>query len=187
MERATVPPARVDDEVGTAAHLAVADQVAAAAATLVRPGSGAIPLPPGPIAVASVTDDATGIPEPLAVALREAGRDASAVPRDRLDAVGAGSAVLVLGGRGGRGAGGAAGPALDLSRLSVPVAAVSVGVPYPLARFPQNVGCVAVYGADPPSLRAAARVLAGTLEARGRLPVTLGEPGEPRPQTLGKT
>jgi len=186
-ERATVSVDRVDGAVGIPAHLAVAEHAAAAAATLVRSGREAIPLPPGPVAIVSLTDDANEVPERLAAALREAGRDATAAAPDRLGGMRArGALVVVLGGRGGRRGDVAEGPTLDLTRISAPVAAVSVGAPYLLAHLPRDVGCLAVYGADPPSVRAAARVLTGALQPRGRLPVTLIEPGEAPAETLGE-
>ncbi len=183
---ATVPVDRVADEVGTAAHRSVADQVAAAAATLVRPGRAVIPLPPGPVAVVALTDEARDVPDRLAAALREEGRDAAAADPARLDGLQAGSVVVVLGGRGGDSADAGARLALDLARVAVPVAAVSVGAPYALARLPHDVACLAVYGADPPSLTAAARVLTGTLAPRGRLPVALDEADETHAEPLGE-
>ncbi|HLN11650.1 MAG TPA: beta-N-acetylhexosaminidase [bacterium] len=184
LRRATVAVDRVADDVGVPAHLEVAERVAEAAVTLTRPARGVIPLPPGPVAVVGVTGDARDAAERLAAVLRDIGRDAAAAAPARLDGLQAGSVVVVLGGRGGREA--ADPPAADLMRITVPVAAVSVGAPYALARLPHAVACLAVYGDDPPSLRAAARVLIGALEARGRLPVTLGEPGETVAETLGE-
>jgi beta-N-acetylhexosaminidase len=50
---------------------------------------------------------------------------------------------------------------------------VGAGNPYELARFPQVRTYLAAYGPDPASMRAAAKILAGRLEPRGRLPVDL--------------
>jgi beta-N-acetylhexosaminidase len=50
---------------------------------------------------------------------------------------------------------------------------VGAGNPYELSRFPQVPSYLAAYGPDPASMRAAAKVLAGRLEPRGRLPVDL--------------
>jgi beta-N-acetylhexosaminidase len=50
---------------------------------------------------------------------------------------------------------------------------VGAGNPYELTRFPQVPAYLAAYGPDPTSMRAAAKVLAGRLEPRGRLPVDL--------------
>jgi len=56
---------------------------------------------------------------------------------------------------------------------SRPAVAVAVDVPYPLARVARDCACLAVYGADPSALKAAAGVLAGTLRPEGHLPVTV--------------
>ncbi|HYM68189.1 MAG TPA: hypothetical protein VEZ44_01215, partial [bacterium] len=106
-----------------------------------------------------------------------------------VDAIPSGSAlVLVVGRDAGNGATATdtVGTMMRRAAAGGPVAAVAVGVPYGLARLPRDVGCLAVYGADPASLRAAARVLAGTLQPRGRLPVTLAEPDETHPETTGE-
>jgi beta-N-acetylhexosaminidase len=50
---------------------------------------------------------------------------------------------------------------------------VGAGNPYELARFPQVPAYLAAYGPDPASMRAAAKVLAGRIGPRGRLPVNL--------------
>jgi beta-N-acetylhexosaminidase len=50
---------------------------------------------------------------------------------------------------------------------------VGAGNPYELLRFPGVPTYLAAYGPDPASMRAAAKVLAGRLEPRGRLPVAL--------------
>ncbi len=54
-----------------------------------------------------------------------------------------------------------------------PTVAVAVDVPYPLTAVDPTCACLAIYGADPASLKAAAGVLAGTVPAQGRLPVTV--------------
>lgn len=50
---------------------------------------------------------------------------------------------------------------------------VGAGNPYELLRFPDVPTYLAAYGPDPASMRAAAKVLAGRLEPKGRLPVAL--------------
>jgi beta-N-acetylhexosaminidase len=57
--------------------------------------------------------------------------------------------------------------------------AVSLDVPYPLAGAAEECATLAVYGADSPSIAAAAGVLAGTIHARGTLPVTIPAPPSP--------
>jgi beta-N-acetylhexosaminidase len=50
---------------------------------------------------------------------------------------------------------------------------VGAGNPYELARVSQVPAYLAAYGPDPASMRAAAKVLAGRGDPRGRLPVNL--------------
>jgi beta-N-acetylhexosaminidase len=60
-----------------------------------------------------------------------------------------------------------------LSNVSVPRIVVSMGSPYMLGEFPDVEAYLAAYSYQPPAGRAAARFLAGDLEAKGRLPVSL--------------
>jgi beta-N-acetylhexosaminidase len=53
------------------------------------------------------------------------------------------------------------------------VVVVSFGSPYVLRHFPDVAGYVCAYGEDEASQRAAAKALAGEIDFRGRLPVTL--------------
>ncbi len=174
-ERATVQVDAVDATVGIAAHLTVADRVAEAAATLVRDPGPVLPLPRGPIAVAGGAE--TGeTPTRFVRALHAAGRDAAVVPPDDLRTAGEGAAFVVV--VNGRAAGGVEATArarrlVETALSRGPTAVVSVGVPYVLARMPDAAACVAVFGADPASVRAAAQILAGTLRPRGHLPVSL--------------
>ncbi len=172
---AVVAVDRVDAAVGATAHRDVAEHVAEAAVTLVRGGRSAVPLPPGPVSVVALDGAPPAAVDGLAAALREAGREVDVRPAGA--AAGHGTLVAVLGRRTDPD-GGAREAVLRMP--GAPVAAVAVDVPYGLARLPRDVGCVAAYGWDPPSLRAAARVLTGSLAPRGRLPVTLDEPGEAR-------
>jgi len=185
MQNATVAPDRVTADVGVPAHLAVAEHVAEAAATIV--GDGAVPLPAGRVFVLERADDPSEAPRRLAEALRGFGRDAALISPGRVDEVPDGTPVVVVVGwaraRGGDG------PIKDLVRAVLarrPVVAVCVDAPYPLARMPREVSSVVVYGEDPPSLRAAAGLLAGTLRASGRLPVSIVEPGQPGTEPVGQ-
>jgi len=185
MEGATVAPDGAAADVGVPAHLAVADHVAKAAATLL--GDGAVPLPAGRVFVLERTDEPSEAPRRLAEALRVLGRETALIAPGRVDEVPDGAPVVVVVGWGRVRRGD--GPVEDLARAVLargPVAAVCVGAPYALARVPRGVASVVVYGDDPPSLRAAAAVLAGTLRAPGRLPVSIVEPGEPGPEPVGQ-
>src|SRR4029077_18106568 len=62
-------------------HLAPPDRVAAAAATLVTPGVGSIPLPPGPVFVVGGAAPEAAVNR-LADALRAAGRPAATMMLD---------------------------------------------------------------------------------------------------------
>lgn len=176
IDRAIVSVDEVETRVGLPAHLAVADHVVDAAATLVRDPRNIIPLAPTRISVAGWDGD-TKTAEGLVRALRGVGRDAEVVPVDRLEALGAGAALVVPINTGPGPAGAEARARIQsvvraaLSRG--PVVAIATGAPYVLASVPEEAACLAVYGADPASLGAAARILAGTVQPRGSLPVTL--------------
>jgi beta-N-acetylhexosaminidase len=57
----------------------------------------------------------------------------------------------------------------------LPLVVASFGSPYPLAKFPFAKALLCAYSDCPASLSAGMRVLAGKLEAKGRLPVILTE------------
>jgi beta-N-acetylhexosaminidase len=171
VERALVREEDVAGCVGLPEHQALADRIAAAAVTIVRDRPGVIPLPAGPVAVA------TGLAsmetaDRLAEALGAAGRPAT--PATLKSGIAAAIVVPI----GGSSPGDPSLPARvheltqQASRYG-PTVAVSVDVPYPLASVARECACVAVYGADPSALKAAAAVLGGSLRAKGRLPVTV--------------
>jgi beta-N-acetylhexosaminidase len=179
-ERALVAVDAVHSRVGTPEHLAVAAHVAEAAATLVRDPRHVVPLAPGPVAVVAGAEaagaDVAGAALLLTRALHAEGRDAAVVRADRLGAAGPGAVfVIVLNGRAAGEAETAAGAArvVGAALSRGPTAAVAAGAPYVAAALPQDAACIAVYGADPASLQAAARVLAGVRPPRGHLPVSL--------------
>lgn len=175
--QASVPEDGAAQIVGCPQHLALADRVAAAAATIVRRRAGTIPLPPGPVVVATglVSDKTT---EGFTEALRDAGRPATTVAFEAIAAAAGapsveGAIVVPIGG----------GTTEDQSRqvhettLAAsrrgPAVAVATDVPYPLSSVAPGCACLAVYGADPASLRAAAGVLAGAIGAPGKPPVSV--------------
>jgi len=175
MGRAAVSVDEVETRVGLAAHLTVAEHVAESAATLVRDPGHILPLANAPVAVVGgdgIVETATR----LVRALHAAGRDAAVVPPEDLRAAGVGAAfVIIVNGRAATDATPMpqAVRAISAALSRGPTAVVSVGAPYGLAGLPEGAACVAVYGADPASLRAAAQVLLGTLRPRGRPPVSL--------------
>ncbi len=176
-QRATVAEEEVDSRVGIRAHLAVAEHVAGAAATLLRNPGHTVPFPPGSVAVVAA-EGSLETARRLARALHAAGRHAAVVPADRLAAAGEGGVAfaVVLDGDRPDATPERRGRVEHLIRAALsrgPTAIVAAGSPYGLAGLPEEAACVAVYGADAPSLGAAARVLAGSLRPRGRLPVSL--------------
>lgn len=175
VERRLVPLDEVEARVGIPAHQAVADHVADAAATLVRDPGNIIPLRDGHIVVVSLEDDAKTA-EGVVRALRAIGRDAQVVPADRLDAIGTGAALVVpVGTRSGPDTE-TQGRLEGVIRAGVsraPVVVIATGTPYILGHVPNGAAAIAVYGTDPASLGAAARVLAGAIRPQGSLPVTI--------------
>jgi microcystin degradation protein MlrC len=108
----------------------------------------------------------------LADALRAAGRPATVVALDG----GIAAAIVVPIGGGSPGDPSFPARVHELTQQASrygPTVAVSVDVPYPLAKVAPGCACLAVYGADPSALRAAAGVLAGSLHPEGHLPVTI--------------
>lgn len=158
--------------VGAPAHHDIARRIAEAAVTVVRDRTGILPLRDALIEVVPVGDAARQPGADLVAALRRHGGRAEVMAepsrvghqglvvavtcsRGLLDPLLAG-AVLGL----HRGAG---------DRLVL----LAVGDPYDLMAVPDASAFVATYGTDGPTLDAAARVLLGTIRARGRLPVTI--------------
>ena len=176
LEHSVVSVDEVEARVGIPAHQAVADHVADAAATLVRDPGNILPLASARIIVAS-WDANTKAAVGLAEALRANGREAEAMPADRLDAAGAGAALVVPVNAGsGPDAESATTRMQDVVRAGLargPVVVIATGTPYFLAQVPEGAACLAVYGTEPASLGAAARVLTGAVRPRGALPVTL--------------
>ncbi len=168
--------------VGCPEHLALADRVAAAAATIVRPVSGVIPLPAGPITVVAGLVG-PGTADRLAEALHAAGRPATVVTSDSSAGTESTTAPTVV-------PIGAVpeDPSFPTRVHAVtlaasqrgPAVAVATDAPYVLSNVAPECACLAVYSADPASLRAAAGVLAGTICPQGRLPVTVSHPAGSR-------
>ena len=61
----------------------------------------------------------------------------------------------------------------DLALAGKPLAIVAAREPYDADVAPEDAAVIATYGDDPASMAAAAEVLLGTIQARGRLPVSL--------------
>ncbi len=186
-ERATVAEDRVGEAVGLPVHQAVADRVAEQAVTLVGDQNGVIPLPPGPVGVAADK----GLEETaqrFVGALENGGRTGSVIPPEKIAVANRGAPVVVLIDDQRAPLDAAARSRIQsVTRAALtrgPTVVVAVGSPYGLAEVLPEAARLAVYASDPASLRAAARVLLGTLRPRGRLPVSLHRPPEPPSEPL---
>jgi beta-N-acetylhexosaminidase len=180
-ERVIVSVEDLPHRVGVPAHLAVADHAAEAAVTLVRDPGGLLPLRPGPAAVVAGAAG-SGAAEHLAEALRAAGREAAVVPAEAIGDVPRSTPRVVPVGHARRDTPETRAAAARVARAAAaggPIVAVATGAPYILADVPSEAACLAVYGDDPPSLRAAARALAGVITPGGVLPVSLPHRAEP--------
>ncbi|MEV7418251.1 glycoside hydrolase family 3 N-terminal domain-containing protein [Streptomyces sp. NPDC089919] len=184
-----VDPGRVPAAVGTAAHLAAADAIAAGTTTLLANPRGLLPLSPertprllvtgaDPLSPSGTTGPTTGV---LAQELTALGFTATALPTG-LEPDAAAVAGAVAAAR--RAAAvvvctynvtGAGGPQRTLVQAlvdtGVPVVALAVRNPYDVAALPECAASLASYAWTDVELRAAARVLAGEVRPAGRLPV----------------
>lgn len=171
---AAAPPR--DAGTGRPEHLALAQEIADRAVTLVRNEAGRIPLRPGRTAVVHAGAPGGITEERLAVTLGQ-----------ELGALREGVTLISTVGELARGSwDNVVVASLSLRRFDgvetvralhgmhgAAVVVVGVGTPYELLHFPEVQTYLVSYGPDAPSLRAAAKVLAGTLAPSGRLPVAL--------------
>ncbi len=157
-------------------HGRIAEQIAAAAVTLVRDRAGILPLAPGRMSVVSIPPVPSEGPGPdLSSALRRHGAVVDEIHSYDPDgpAVLGGTVVAVTCARGTPEARVVA-AVRALHRLAGDrLIVVGAGDPYDLVAYPQIPAYLATYGPDQPSLDMAARVLLGHARARGTLPVTL--------------
>jgi beta-N-acetylhexosaminidase len=163
----------VADIVGAEDHGRTARRIAESAVTLVRNRSGLIPVRPVRLALATLSTELEGSGPPnLAAALRRLGATVREIaPGDPATGIEAVVAVTCT-----RGTPDTAQTTRvrDLHRRAGDrLVVVAVGDPYDLLQFPEVDAYLATYGADEPSLEAAALVLLGRIAPRGRLPVSL--------------
>ncbi|MCI3276610.1 glycoside hydrolase family 3 protein [Streptomyces cylindrosporus] len=195
-EKPYVSRAGVDRVVGTDAHLAAADRIAERTTTLLVNKGGLLPLSrrtrkkvlvvgADPASPSGTTGPPTGV---LATALTELGFTATALSTgtapsaaaiakavaaaQEADAVviatynvTAGSSQKTL--------------AEQLVATGKPVVAVAVRNPYDVAQLPSVPACLASYSWTDVELRAAARVIAGKVAPRGKLPVPVQRADDP--------
>ncbi|MFG2618133.1 glycoside hydrolase family 3 protein [Streptomyces sp. NPDC048507] len=172
--------ARGDGVVGRPAHLAAADEIAAATTTLLANPRGLLPLDAaaGPRLLVTGTDPVspTGTTGPpttvLARELTALGCRAAAVAPDRAVAAAPGhAAVLVCTYNVPEGESPQRALVAALIATGVPVVLVAIRNPYDPARLPECAAEVATYCWTDVEMRAAARVLTGAVRPAGRLPV----------------
>ncbi|MEV5488740.1 glycoside hydrolase family 3 protein [Streptomyces bobili] len=187
---------RVGRTVGTKAHLATADRIAERTTTLLVNEGALLPLSPrthrrllvvgaDPASPSGTTGPPTGV---LAAALTELGFTATALSTGTapsaetiaraVTAAGEADAVVVATYNVS-----ATSPQRtlvgDLLATGRPVVAVAVRNPYDVAQLPSVRAYLASYSWTDVELRAAARVIAGAVGPRGRLPVPVQRPDDP--------
>ncbi|MFJ3924784.1 glycoside hydrolase family 3 protein [Streptomyces sp. NPDC090022] len=179
-EDASTTAERVAATVGTPQHLAAADEIAAGTTTVLANPLGLLPLDPSgspkllvtgadPVSPSGTTGPPTAV---LARELAALGCAATAVPPGRAVAAAPDcEAVLVCTYNVPEGASPQRTLVADLVATGVPVVVVAVRNPYDPARLPVCAAEVATYAWTDVEMRAAARVLTGTVRPTGRLPV----------------
>ncbi|UFR04354.1 glycoside hydrolase family 3 protein [Streptomyces sp. Go40/10] len=188
--------AGVDRTVGTRAHLATADRIAERTTTLLVNEDGTLPFDSrrerrvlvvgaDPASPSGTTGPPTGV---LAAALTELGFDATALSTGTAPSAAAidkavtaaRDADAVVVGTYNVTAGNAQRTLVErLLATGRPVAVVAIRNPYDVAQFPSVRACLAAYCWTDVELRAAARVIAGRVAPRGKLPVPVQRADDP--------
>ncbi|MEU0048705.1 glycoside hydrolase family 3 protein [Streptomyces sp. NPDC006309] len=189
-------PAGVGRTVGTRAHLAAADRIAERTTTLLVNEDGTLPFEPrrergvlvvgaDPASPSGTTGPPTGV---LAAALTELGFTATALSTGTTPSAAAVTAAVTA----ARDADAVVVCTYNVTASSAqrtlvdrllqtgkPVAVVAVRNPYDVAQFPSVRACLATYCWTDVELRAAARVIAGRVAPRGKLPVPVQRADDP--------
>ncbi|MET8943946.1 glycoside hydrolase family 3 protein [Streptomyces sp. NPDC004542] len=196
LDRPYVGAAGVDRTVGTPGHLAEAARIAERTTTLLVDAGGLLPLSPrthprllvagaDPASPSGTTGPPTGV---LAAALTELGFTATALPTGTApseatvtEAVTAARDVdaVVVATYNVTAAGGQKTLVDRLVGTGRPVVAVAVRNPYDVAFLPSVKAYLATYCWTDVELRAAARVIAGRVRPRGKLPVPVQRADDP--------
>ncbi|MEU1402233.1 glycoside hydrolase family 3 protein [Streptomyces sp. NPDC005728] len=196
LDRAHVTRSGVDRTVGTRAHLAAADRIAERTTTLLVNEDGLLPLDrrtrprilvvgADPASPSGTTGPPTGV---LAGALTELGFTATALSTGTAPSAtvidqavaAARDADAVVVGTYNVTAGSTQRTLVErLLATGRPVVAVAVRNPYDVAQLPSVKACLAAYSWTDVELRAAARVIAGRVAPRGRLPVPVQRADDP--------
>ncbi|CAL9563302.1 glycoside hydrolase family 3 protein [Streptomyces sp. enrichment culture] len=189
-------PDRIGRTVGTKTHLAAADRIAERTTTLLVNEGGTLPFAPrreqrilvvgaDPASPSGTTGPPTGV---LAAALTDLGFAATALSTGTAPSAAtvdkavtaAGNADAVVVATYNVTAGSSQRTLVDrLLATGRPVAVVAVRNPYDIAQLPAVRACLATYCWTDVELRAAARVLAGRVAPRGRLPVPVRRADDP--------
>ncbi|MEV5954392.1 glycoside hydrolase family 3 protein [Streptomyces sp. NPDC051987] len=196
LDRPYVNAKDVGRVVGTARHLAAADRIAERTTTLLVNEGGLLPLSrrthgtvlvvgPDPDSPSGTTGPPTGV---LAAALTGLGFTATALPTgtepsaatvDQAVAAARTADAVVVGTCNVTAGGGQQRLVERLVATGRPVVAVAVRNPYDVAHLPSVRACLATYSWTDVELRAAARVIAGRVAPRGRLPVPVQRADDP--------
>lgn len=184
------PRATAAQEVGTAAHCAVAQRLSEASITLVKDEQQLLPLPrvrtlavTVAAAVSSGVDEAYAGVASLGAALAEHGLDVidRVLPlaevselRAAVLAEAAAAEQIVIGTYNARFHPAQVALVRELQALGKPLVVVALRVPYDLLEFPDISTFVAAYESRPLALHSTARALLGRVTPQGRLPVSLG-------------
>ncbi|WP_329350802.1 glycoside hydrolase family 3 protein [Streptomyces sp. NBC_01261] len=195
-EDAYVSRAGVDRTVGSAAHLSAADRIAERTTTLLVNSAGLLPLSrrthgrvlvvgADPASPTGTTGPPTGV---LAAALGESGFTATALstgtaPSASTVAKAVAAAreadVVVVATYNVTAADAQKTLVEQLVATGTPVVAVAVRNPYDVAQLPSVTAYLAAYSWTDVELRAAARVIAGRVRPRGKLPVAVRRADDP--------
>ncbi|MEW1641599.1 glycoside hydrolase family 3 protein [Streptomyces sp. NPDC091219] len=193
---AYVSRAGVSRTVGTRSHLAAADRIAERTTTLLVNEEGLLPLSrrthgkvlvvgADPASPSGTTGPPTGV---LAAALGELGFTATARPTGTDPSAATVAAAVAAAGESDAvvvatynvTAGSSQRTLVEqLVATGRPVVAVAVRNPYDVAQLPSVPACLASYSWTDVELRAAARVIAGRVRPRGKLPVAVQRADDP--------
>jgi beta-N-acetylhexosaminidase len=186
----------VDRVVGTRSHLATADRIAERTTTLLVNEGGLLPLSRGthkkvlvvgadPASPSGTTGPPTGV---LAAALTGLGFTATALSTGtapsaatiaKAVAAAKDADAVVVGTYNVAAADAQTKLVEQLVATGKPVVAVAIRNPYDVARLPSVRACLAAYSWTDVELRAAARVIAGRVAPRGKLPVAVQQADDP--------
>ncbi|GGM91775.1 glycoside hydrolase family 3 protein [Streptomyces fuscichromogenes] len=196
LDRPYVAAKDVGRVVGTARHLAAADRIAERTTTLLVNEGGLLPLSSrthgrllvvgaDPASPSGTTGPPTGV---LAAALTElgftatalsTGTDPSAADADKAAGAARAADAVIVGTYNVTAGDGQQRLVERLVATGRPVLAVAVRNPYDVAQLPSVQACLATYSWTDVELRAAARVIAGKVAPRGRLPVPVQRADDP--------